>query len=476
MPARTINSVGIDVGTTTTQVIFSQLELVNAAGPSEVPRYGFARRDVTYLSPVVFTPVDFEGAIRGEELLAFILSQYRAAGLRPEQVESGAIIVTGETSKAANARQTVLDLAEELGDFVVATAGPHLESVIAGHGSGAAEYSRRHGARVLNIDIGGGTSNFARFAAGQLLDTACLNVGGHLVQCDAQGRLVHLHEPARRVLEDLYASAPEVPDASQIGAITERMAELVVEVIRGEPSALCRRLLMTPALGPQPGQDVIFLSGGVGECFYRDSGDPARFGDIGPQLAAALRRQPALSCPPVREPAQTLRATVIGAGAHTLALSGSTIWLNFAALPLRNLPVLHCSDPAPHDAAALAAAWHAHARLQDLCAAHDRYALAIPPGLPVNYRSVQLCALALQRFVALAGKSPGPLIVVACQDIGKALGMELQPLLPDQDLAVIDEVQIREWDYIDIGKGLFGDSVVPVTVKSLAFPNQDTCA
>jgi len=474
MPARTIHSVGIDVGTTTTQVIFSQLELVNAAGPSEIPRYGFARRDVTYLSPVVFTPVDFEGAIRGEELLAFIRSQYRAAGLSPGQVDSGAIIITGETSKAANARQTVLHLAEELGDFVVATAGPHLESVIAGHGSGAAEYSRRHGATVLNIDIGGGTSNFARFAAGQLLDTACLNVGGHLVQLDAQGRLLHLHEPARRVLEDLYAYASDGPDAGQIAAIAERMADLVVEVIRGEPSALCRRLLMTPPLEREPGQDVIFLSGGVGECFYRDGGDPVRFGDIGPQLAAALRRRPALARPPVREPAQTLRATVIGAGAHTLSLSGSTIWLDVAALPLRNLPVLHCADPAPSDAAALAAAWQAHARLQDLSPAHDRYALAIPGGLPVNYRTVQLCAQALQHFIERAGMGPGPLIVVARQDIGKALGMELQALLRDRELAVIDEIQIREWDYIDIGKALFGGSVVPVTVKSLAFPNQDT--
>jgi ethanolamine utilization protein EutA len=147
MSTRRINSVGIDVGTTTTQVIFSSLELTNRAAASQVPRYEFSQRDITYVSPVVFTPLDNEGQIRVTELAAFVETQYRAAHLTHEQVESGAIIVTGETSKARNARQTVMELAESLGDFVVATAGPHLESIIAGHGSGAGEYSRINSAR-----------------------------------------------------------------------------------------------------------------------------------------------------------------------------------------------------------------------------------------------------------------------------------------------------------------------------------------
>ena len=184
MGTRQINSVGIDVGTTTTQVIFSALELTNRAPPSQVPRYAFSRREITYVSPVVFTPIEHDGHIRITELGHFVDEQYRLAGMSRQQIESGAIIVTGETSKARNARQAIMELAEALGDFVVATAGPHLESVIAGHGSGAAEYSSSNSARVLNIDIGGGTSNYAVFNCGQVDDTACLNVGGRLVETD----------------------------------------------------------------------------------------------------------------------------------------------------------------------------------------------------------------------------------------------------------------------------------------------------
>lgn len=471
---RTLHSVGIDVGTTTTQVIFSRLEMHNTAGAAELPRYEFTRREVVYQSPVVFTPIDFGGGIRAAELLAFIEGQYREAGLRPDQVESGAIIITGETSKAANARQTVLDLAERLGDFVVATAGPHLESVIAGHGSGAAESSRAGSSTVLNIDIGGGTSNFAVFRSGRLVDTACLNVGGHLLEFDASGAPRHVHEPARRVLAELRGRAGArregPPTAQEIPALLERLAELVVEVIECRPSELCRSLLMTAPLREALPLDALTISGGVGECFYRDCGPDLAFGDIGPGLAAALRRHPSIARLPVREPRQTVRATVIGAGTHTIALSGSTIWLHSDSLPLRNLPVLHCADPDPADAATLARCWSESARLQDLAPAHSRHAIAIPPRLPVSYRAVLMCSDALQRFVRDEKVENGPIVVIASQDIGKGLGMELAPALRGRELAVIDEVQVREWDYIDIGRGLFGGSVVPLTVKSLAFP------
>lgn len=472
MSVRTIHSVGIDIGTTTTQVIFSRLALMNAAGPSEVPRYEITEREVTFLSPIVATPVDFEGSIHGDELLAFINAQYEAAGLSHAEVESGAIIITGETSKALNARETVLTIADQLGDFVVATAGPHLESVIAGHGSGAMEASRSGAMRVVNIDIGGGTSNFAVFRNGQLLDTACLNVGGHLVEFDRHGEVRHVHKPARRVLEDLRGarSAHADPTRSEVQGVAQRMSELLVEVLEGRVSALAQDLLMTAPLKELAPFDAVYLSGGVGECFYRDCGAGA-FADIGPQLAEAMRHNTALAGMPLREPRQTVRATVIGAGAHTVSLSGSTIWLRSDSLPLRNVPVLHCKESLPESAQALAQAWMESARLQDLDPARDRLALAIPGGLPLTYKSVLLCADAVQRFVAESGRSDaGPLIVIARQDFGKSLGLELWASLGEREIAVIDEVQVREYDYIDIGRGLFGGAVVPLTVKSLAFP------
>ena len=158
MNTRQLLSVGIDIGTTTTQVIFSRLELVNRAAVSQVPRYEFIKREISWQSPVFFTPVDKQGGLKEAELKTLILEQYHAAGIEPESVDSGAIIITGESAKTRNARPAVMALSQSLGDFVVASAGPHLESVIAGHGAGAQTLSEQRLCRVLNIDIGGGAA------------------------------------------------------------------------------------------------------------------------------------------------------------------------------------------------------------------------------------------------------------------------------------------------------------------------------
>ena len=250
------------------------------------------------------------------------------------------------------------------------------------------------------------------------------------------------------------------------------MADLIVQVMQGQVSALARTLLMTDPLHEHAPFDAVFISGGVGDCYYRECVTRHHtFGDVGPAVAAALRAHPALKAMPVREPANTLRATVIGAGMHTLSLSGSTIWLSSDKLPLCNVPVLHVADDPGPDAERLAQAWLDSAMVHDLCVRQDCYAISIPAQLPVSYRSVLLCSAAIQRFMQHCGANPHPLIVLARQDFGKALGMELQPFVQARDLAVIDEVQTREWDYIDIGKGMFDNSVVPLTVKSLAFPS-----
>ncbi len=198
MNTRQLLSVGIDIGTTTTQVIFSHLELVNRAAVSQVPRYEFIKREISWQSPVFFTPVDKQGGLKEAELKTLILEQYQAAGIAPESVDSGAIIITGESAKTRNARPAVMALSQSLGDFVVASAGPHLESVIAGHGAGAQTLSEQRLCRVLNIDIGGGTANYALFDAGKISGTACLNVGGRLLETDSQERVA-----AKQVLSEM---------------------------------------------------------------------------------------------------------------------------------------------------------------------------------------------------------------------------------------------------------------------------------
>ncbi|AIR00558.1 ethanolamine ammonia-lyase reactivating factor EutA [Pluralibacter gergoviae] len=465
-------SVGIDVGTTTTQVIFSRLALVNRAAVSQVPRYEFVERKIIWQSPVLFTPVDKDGHLREEELLALVLAQYRDAGIEPASIDSGAIIITGETAKTRNARPAVMALSQQLGDFVVATAGPHLESVIAGFGSGAQSLSAQTLGRVLNVDIGGGTANYALFDAGQVAGSACLNVGGRLFETDGQGRVSYVHAPGRLIARDCFGEQvdPMSLTPAQLNTVAERMSGLLYEVIDGHLSPLGRALLMTDPL-PAPGTCyAVTLSGGVGECYsHPQPGGDFSFGDIGPLLAQAIRRNPQFSALPMRTPAQTVRATVIGAGAHTLSLSGSTIWLDRISLPVRNIPVVHPALGGSREDD-LVSTWRRALTQMDLHPERDLYALALPESLPTSYASVQRCIDALAQF-SQAHPNPLPLLVIASQDFGKALGMLLRPLMAGRELAVIDEVITHTGDYIDIGTPLFGGAVVPVTVKSLAFPS-----
>ncbi|MTJ79908.1 MAG: ethanolamine ammonia-lyase reactivating factor EutA [Telmatospirillum sp.] len=470
MNLRELLSVGIDVGTTTTQVIFSRLTLMNRAAVSQVPRYEFIRRDIVWQSPVLFTPVDKDGHLREDDLQEMVLAQYRAASMDPDSIDSGAIIITGETAKTRNARPAVISLAQTLGDFVVATAGPHLESVIAGYGSGAQALSEQRMSRVLNIDIGGGTSNYVVFDAGRTASSACLNVGGRLFETDRQGRVTYVHAPGRSIALDLFGTFadPAQLSSARLRQVADRMAELLHEVIVNRPSPLCRQLLMTDPL-PDCGElAAVTISGGVGECFaHPGDGDDFRFGDIGPLLAGAIRRNAGFGALPVCIPKQTVRATVIGAGAHTLSLSGSTIWLDTLTLPIRNIPVV---APATGDDRDIVANWSRSLVQMDLDARRDLYALALPPDLPVTYASVQFCVGALQGFAA-QNPNPHPLLVIATQDFGKALGMLLRQHVAPRALAVIDEVRTGPGDYVDIGTPLFGGAVVPVTIKSLAFPS-----
>ncbi len=476
MERKIIHSVGIDIGTTTTQVIFSDLTVVNRAPACQVAVYEFVERNITYQSPVVFTPINHQGSLDTDKLIEFIEDQFKQAGLKDQGVDSGAIIITGETAKAVNAREAVMDLSQQLGDFVVATAGPNLESIIAGRGSGAQEYSQENHLKVMNIDVGGGTSNFVVFDCGRVVDTACLNIGGRLIELDAQGKPSYIHKPAVAMIKDMFGDAmhPHHLTPDHLNRIAVRMAELIVELIKGKVSKLAAHLLQTPGLKEIVGLDAIFFSGGVGECYYQQQlqqFDSRQFGDIGPLLARALLRNSAVSAMPVKKPKQTVRATVIGAGAYSLSLSGSTIWLYADELPLKNIPVVHPAidwqqaKPSICDEIVIAA------ERMDLLLGCDRYAIALDTGMPIKYHAVQHAAHELAEFYRHHGNHNDPALVIVHNDVGKALGMELQPLLSPQALTVIDEVITREGDYIDIGKSYFGGEIVPLTVKSLAFPS-----
>ncbi|MBL1273854.1 MAG: ethanolamine ammonia-lyase reactivating factor EutA [Oceanospirillales bacterium] len=476
MNRKAVHSVGIDIGTTTTQVIFSRLTMVNRAPVTQVPRYEFVEREIFFQSPVSATPLQEDGTVNVPMLQRFIDEQFAAAGIALSDIETGAIIITGETSKVKNAKDTVMGLAERLGDFVVATAGPNLESVIAGRGSGAGDYSKRNHARVLNIDIGGGTSNYVVFNSGRVEDTACLNIGGNLVKTDPSGAVTKIREPARLVLESLFGEAlPESRlSADKLKKVVDCMAQLVVDVILGNHSELAQKLMMTPYLKEVGEFDAVFISGGVGTSYYRlktDDLDPFKWNDVGVMLGGALLRHPTLAAMNVKEPAQTQQATVIGAGAYSMSLSGSSIWMNVDSLPIRNIPVVEPQidweggEQPPVCQQIVEAAERMDLRLRE-----DNYAIALGRDMPMSYQAVSHTAKEIADYYQEYGNRQSPAIIVTENDLGKVLGMELQPRIDPQKLLVIDEVRAVTGDYIDIGESFFGGEVVPLTIKSLAFP------
>ena len=335
-------SVGLDVGTTTTQLVVSELTVENRASGFAVPELDITERKIRYCSDVYTTPLSGHDRVDGAAIREILEREYSKAGIRPEDVDTGAVIITGETSRKENARQVVAALAELAGDFVVATAGPHLESVLAAKGSGAVVWSERTGKRVLHMDIGGGTSNLALIEDGKILRTGCLNVGGRLIKTEG-GRISYL-SPVLKNLTDLRPGQQLTEEAA--AAVAELLTQ-GLEMAAGlrQPDTLWEKLVTVEApdtVPVEPGA-VISFSGGVAECIEKD---------IGPALGRAIRKSRLCEGEYILGE-QTIRATVIGAGCHSAQLSGSTVFCRGAALPVKNLPTVVLDAAEQTDAAAI---------------------------------------------------------------------------------------------------------------------------
>ena len=155
-----LNSVGIDVGSSGTQVIFSRIHLRRLA-EDMTSRYFVVKRETLFQSPVILTPYESETRISDTELGKILDDAYLAAGLSPNDIDAGAVILTGEALRRENSKAIAATVSDKGGDFVCATAGHHMESMLAAFGSGAAKASQDAGKRILNVDIGGGTAKLA---------------------------------------------------------------------------------------------------------------------------------------------------------------------------------------------------------------------------------------------------------------------------------------------------------------------------
>ncbi len=474
--SRSLLSVGLDVGTTTTQVVFSRLGLKDVARVGQIPRIQITDRAVIYQSPIVFTPLLDSETIDADALKEIVRMEYAAAGIDPRQVETGAVIITGETAKKRNADEILRALSGFAGDFVVSVAGPHVESLIAGRGAGAADYSQAHYATVTNVDIGGGSSNSATFRSGQAVSAAAMNYGGRILIIDhASGRIRHIAGPAQHILDDLGLAlrTGDSPTLAQLRRFTDRMADLTLELIEAGASPLAQKLYLTPPAVVSGKGTVLSFSGGIGHYYFqpisiRTLADATIHDDIGPLLAESLRSHPDLNAYTVVQPAQTLRATVLGAGTQTVTLSGSTIWAERQILPIVNVPVIRPALTVDLTPAAVAAAISAAVRRWDVNAASDPFAIALELNRALDYTSLIQLANGLRDF---SGNLPPerPLIVIIERDYAQALGQTVKGLAPDRALLVIDQVGLAEGDYIDVGTPLMDGRVVPLSVKTLIF-------
>lgn len=474
--SRDLLSVGVDVGTTTTQIIFSRLNLQDVSRAGQIPRINITDRKVIYQSPIVFTPlIDFD-TIDADRLNEIVRREYAAAGVDPGQVETGAVIITGETAKKKNADEILRALSGLAGEFVVSVAGPNVESLIAGKGAGAADYSQKNYATVTNLDIGGGSANSATFRTGNLIGAAAMNYGGRILEVEnATGRVRHIAEPAKHILADIGLSlnVGDTPSLEDLRRFTDRMADMTVELIEGTSSPLAQKIYLTPPVGESGKGSVLMFSGGIGHYYYnpisiRSVSDATIHDDVGPLLAESLRNHRVLNGYTIVQPSETVRATVLGASTQTVTLSGSTIWAEREILPLKNVPVTRPALPPSLEPSAVSRSITEAVTRWDVNLATDPFAVALELDQSLDYDSLTRLASGLKSF-ADSMPADRPLIVIIERDYAQALGQTVKGLDPSRALLVIDQVGLSEGDYIDIGTPLMDGRVVPLSVKTLIF-------
>lgn len=471
-----LTSVGIDIGSSGTQVIFSRLNL-RRLGEELSSHYFVVSRETLFQSPVVLTPYKNEERIDQGALGAIIDDAYNSAGIGPEGVDTGAVILTGEALRRENAEAIAGIVAERAGDFVCATAGHHMEAMLAAFGSGAARVSADAGQRLLNIDIGGGTTKLAVIEAGRVVATAAFHIGGRLQVVDGRHRIVRLDPGGRRLAAraGFSWSVGDVIDPAALDVLAESMAEAAVCAVRdADPPADIQDLYLTDRLPDVGPIDGVMFSGGVAEYIYgRENRD---FGDLGRRLGAALRRRlEAGELPWPWLPAkECIRATALGASEYSIQLTGNTIYISHhgALLPRRNLQVLKppCEFPAVIDPHRVAETIRGHLALFDLAHEDKEFALAFQWRGEPAYERVVAFARGIVAGLARTIARKQPLYLILDGDLAQTLGGVLRDDLGvGSEVLVIDGIVLVDFDYIDLGKIRLPSHTVPVTVKSLVF-------
>ena len=464
-PHTHLTSVGIDIGTSTSHLMFSELRIGYPSFHHRRPEV--LERRVIARSAILLTPFSENWNIDAEPLRQLIDSTFCQTRLSREEVDTGAVVITGEAARRDNARKIAELFSSEAGRFVCATAGPTLETIMAAHGSGAVYKSREEGLTMLNIDLGGGTTKVSLIEKGKIQRTTALNIGARLVAYDGSGILTRVEKAGRRFLGEIGSrlGVGDQIEGEVLSRLAARMAQLLFDVLSGGKPPWSD-LLVTAPIGMLPSVDGLLFSGGVSEYVY--GREQRVFGDLGPYLGREVRREAEDRGFRLFDAAEGIRATVIGASQYTVQLSGETIFVpDGVKLPIRNLRafVVRVSwEPPVAEKAANAIQATLEGLDPEVRGSPFVLVFASPPF--VGYGAAQELAEGIRSVLSPMSREERPQMLVFEQNVGRVIG---EVLAPDLNIPCVDEVSLSELDFIDIGERVDGESFVPVVVKSLAF-------
>ena len=475
----TLHSVGIDIGSSGTQIAFSRLHL-RRLGENLTSRSVVVQRETLFQSEVQLTPYTDETLIDAEALGAIIDTAYEDAQQRPHDIDTGVVILTGEALRRRNAGRIAEIVAAQAGDLVCASAGHHMEAMLAAYGSGAVFQSNTDKSRILNIDIGGGTTKLALIENGRVLSTAAFHVGGRLQVVDLEGRISRLAPAGRAHAQTVGLSwnVGDIASSSELDRVADVMADAVVSATSDIPrTEEVEGLFLTDPIASYGHLDGVMFSGGVAEYVYeRETRD---FGDLGRRLGLALRRRigDGAFTAPLLPAGECIRATVLGASEYSVQLSGNTCYIPEPekVLPRRNLQVIrpHYELGETVDARGIADGIKSHLKDFDVDTSSADVALALEwSGAPAYER---LSEFARGIADGLASRIAGglPVYLLFDADVARTVGSILKDELGvTSDLLVIDGVRLGDFDYVDLGAVRWPSNTVPVTIKSLIFSSK----